>query len=413
MLVSRLRARISSRGFWARAAITPILPSQRPQVGSAAAARAGGRLPRMPRRAWMIAVAVVWALTAAGAARAQSPGQVPPPIPQDPDADAPAFVGSAATPDPAPGQDVPRHPFMAPNGRSNLHNDAYQTDSYRWAGPLGNRLSSELGPVRPRVRLGHHRQPRPPGDRSAWGWTSPCWRCSSPDTLRVLAAMDLPPPQPRPEPLPGLQRRRLLLSRPPRPGGDLGRQPPHPGGGGDRRHRQPRFRAQARLRHHLGGPRGRRADLRASGLAGRIWFASREAWSGSSHRCSGQVRSVDTGEPIGNSFAVDETGGVFIVTDRAMYRFDAAQGRPAVTWRRTYPNIGITKPGQTQAGSGTTPTLIGRALRGDHRQRRPDGGARLRPPAAGDRAPPGLPPARVREGRQRHRPVADRRPATR
>ena len=43
-----------------------------------------------------------------------------------------------------------------------------------------------------------------------------------------------------------------------------------------------------------------------------------------------------------------------------MYRFDARDGRPAVTWRRTYPNIGVAKPGQTEAGSGTTPTLIGR-----------------------------------------------------
>ncbi len=84
------------------------------------------------------------------------------------------------------------------------------------------------------------------------------------------------------------------------------------------------------------------------------------AWSGSVAPASGQVRSVDTGEPIGNSFAVDETGGVFIVTDKAMYRFDALQGKPVVTWRRTYPNIGTTKPGQTQAGSGTTPTLIGK-----------------------------------------------------
>ena len=42
------------------------------------------------------------------------------------------------------------------------------------------------------------------------------------------------------------------------------------------------------------------------------------------------MRSIDTGEPIGNSFAVDETGGVFIVTDKAMYRFDATRtaGRP-------------------------------------------------------------------------------------
>ena len=33
-------------------------------------------------------------------------------------------------------------------------------------------------------------------------------------------------------------------------------------------------------------------------------------------------------EPIGNSFAVDETGGVYIVTDRALYRFDPAPTAP-------------------------------------------------------------------------------------
>ena len=31
---------------------------------------------------------------------------------------------------------------MAPNGRSNVHNDAYQTDTYRYAGPLGRDMRS-------------------------------------------------------------------------------------------------------------------------------------------------------------------------------------------------------------------------------------------------------------------------------
>ena len=31
-----------------------------------------------------------------------------------------------------------------------------------------------------------------------------------------------------------------------------------------------------------------------------------------------------------------------------------------VGWRETYPNDGVQKPGQTDAGSGTTPTLLGR-----------------------------------------------------
>jgi hypothetical protein len=68
-----------------------------------------------------------------------------------------------------------------------------------------------------------------------------------------------------------------------------------------------------------------------------------------------------TNEAIGNSFAVDKTGGVFVVTDKAQYRFDASpRGAPKVTWRAAYDNVGIQKPGQFDAGSGTTPTLMGR-----------------------------------------------------
>src|SRR5206468_10967571 len=65
-------------------------------------------------------------------------------------------------------------------------------------------------------------------------------------------------------------------------------------------------------------------------------------------------------EAIGNSFAVDETGGVFIVSDHAMYRFDAGpMGEPEVTWREAYDRGTRLKPGQVNFGSGTTPTLMG------------------------------------------------------
>ena len=58
---------------------------------------------------------------------------------------------------------------------------------------------------------------------------------------------------------------------------------------------------------------------------------------------------------------MDETGGVFIVTDTAQYRFDTGRGgKPKVTWRYRYDNIHKQKPGQFDAGSGTTPTLMGR-----------------------------------------------------
>ena len=41
-----------------------------------------------------------------------------------------------------------------------------------------------------------------------------------------------------------------------------------------------------------------------------------------------------------------------------MYRFSARRGRPRIDWRRRYHNSGIVKPGQADAGSGTTPTLM-------------------------------------------------------
>jgi hypothetical protein len=94
--------------------------------------------------------------------------------------------------------------------------------------------------------------------------------------------------------------------------------------------------------------------------SGRIWFATTKGVVGTVDPSSGAVQALDLGEPIGNSFSVDQSGGVFIVTDRAMYRFDPApDGSPAITWREVYANIGTVKPGQTEDGSGTTPNLMG------------------------------------------------------
>ncbi|MBN1528223.1 MAG: hypothetical protein JW895_04130, partial [Thermoleophilaceae bacterium] len=96
---------------------------------------------------------------------------------------------------------------------------------------------------------------------------------------------------------------------------------------------------------------------------GRLWFVSRVhgivgVLDPRTGRLLGRYR---TNEAIGNSFAMDETGGVFVVTDRAQYRFDLSKRKkPRVTWRFRYDNIGTKKPGQFDAGSGTTPTLMGK-----------------------------------------------------
>ncbi len=94
-------------------------------------------------------------------------------------------------------------------------------------------------------------------------------------------------------------------------------------------------------------------------FSGRIWFVTVTGVVGTVDPATGTVRSHATGEEIANSFGVDETGAVYVVTKTALYRFDArADGSPAVTWREQYRNSGITKPGQVDAGSGTTPTVM-------------------------------------------------------
>ena len=53
---------------------------------------------------------------------------------------------------------------------------------------------------------------------------------------------------------------------------------------------------------------------------------------------------------------------MYIAADDGLHRLDAAaDGTPRRTWSQTYGNSGIKKPGQTQVGSGTTPTLMGRS----------------------------------------------------
>lgn len=59
------------------------------------------------------------------------------------------------------------------------------------------------------------------------------------------------------------------------------------------------------------------------------------------------------------SFATDESGGVYVLTDYALYRFQVGpQGIPVATWRSAYDRGTRIKPGQNQQGSGTTPTLF-------------------------------------------------------
>ena len=308
----------------------------------------------MRRLSLILAVGATCAVGASGAAAD--------PIVEKPTANQiPEFVGRAATPQPLSLVDAPtppRHPFMAPNDRSNLHDDAYQTDTANWQGPLGRdmqRVSFSNTGVCGSITFDSR-------DRLVTvcvGAARPVLKLLDPGSLKELATMDLPPRQSVPSNLfqdftgggyfyldqrdratiPTTTRHILIVGETAAPG--------------------------FRIEHDYDVSGSLASDDKIiSALpdwSGRIWFATTKGVVGTVDPAGGAVKVFDTKEPIGNSHAVDETGGVYIVTDGALYRFDAdAAGAPKVTWRQPYPNTGEVKPGQTEKGSGTTPTLMGR-----------------------------------------------------
>jgi hypothetical protein len=270
------------------------------------------------------------------------------------------FEGASASPNPVSGGPAPpRNPFMAPNGRSNIHDDPYMSDTYALPGPLGDGsepsslFSRECGSITfdsaGRIVT------------VCVGLDRPVLALLDPHSLATLAAMPLP------------------LRNPASAGGAF---TDFSGGGYfylDDHDRAvvstndhhilvvsitdgPGFTVSGDydVSHELATDEGIVSAL--PDWSGRLWFVSRHGLVGTIDTKSGAVRTMRlSGEGISNSFAVDETGGVYLVSDEALYRFDADdQGAPKISWRVAYPDSGIHKPGQSDAGSGTTPTLMGR-----------------------------------------------------
>ena len=296
-----------------------------------------------------LALAFALPLVAAAPAAAQMP------IPEG-SHNEPEFIGSPADPQPV---DVPplspQHPFLAPNGRSNIHDDAYMTDAYVGPGPLGRGTTrNDVFEARDCASVTFDSQNRIV--TICVGLDRPVLVLKDPVTLATLASYSLPPRQPglgNPfqdfsgggyfylderdrAVVPTTDRHLLVIAETPAPGFEVVRDV------------------------NLNGPLAS-GDKIVSVLpdwSGRLWFVAQSGRVGTVGRDDDTVKVHDTGETISNSFAVDEEGGVYIVTDGALYRFDAAaDGAPQVTWRQPYDNVGTQKPGQSSRGSGTTPTL--------------------------------------------------------
>jgi hypothetical protein len=286
------------------------------------------------------------------------------PIPEGPQlpgsADRPEFTGSPAVAKPVHVPRAPRHPHMAPNGRSNLHEDGWQTDTSPHPGPLGGpmtRTSTFYG--RECGSITFDRRGRLV--TICVGLDRPILKVLEPRTLREVASMDLPPRPLAPGASPFtsfagggyfyLDDRDRVVT----PTGD--------------RHLKTIAVEGDSLRLvsdvDLSGlvPQGQGIISALPDWGGAIWFASTGGVVGTVDPATGRVRARDLGEKIGNSIAVDQTGGVYVVTDAALYRLGrGVDGGPLVSWRQGYRNIGTQKPGQTQAGSGTTPTVMAGGL---------------------------------------------------
>jgi len=282
------------------------------------------------------------------------------PIPEGPDAATlPPFTGSPATPRPVFATEPPAHPFLAPNGASNIHVDAWQTDRNAWFGPLGGgmtRTSSFQGAD----CASHTFDGRGRIVTVCVGVAGPRLMLFEADTLHALATFPLPPrtiqTQGSTNPFTNFsgggyfvldERDRAVIPTTTRHIWVVGETEP------------PGFRLEQDYDLSAAVPLGDAIISALPDWSGRIWFVSVAGVVGYVEVPTGAVRWIDTGEPISNSVAVGEDNEVYIVTDTALYRFEADAGQPPrVAWRSVYANDGVKKPGQTQAGSGTTPSLM-------------------------------------------------------
>jgi hypothetical protein len=312
----------------------------------------------------IIFVALAIGAPAAGALPVETPLPPTPAVPIPFTPVTPSFTGAPATPRPITGiPPTPRNRFMAPNGAAEIHNDAWQTDAYRWAGPLGR------SPVVASSMIG-----RDCGSITfdslgrllsvCVGLTGPELYMFDPSTLATIATFDLPLRQSLPTGGSAFQdftgggyfyldgAGRVVTATTTRHIEVIGETAD---GGGFTLVRD------YDLSHVLTSSEKITSALPdAHGL---LWFVARsEGVVGTIDLAGGAIHVIRLGNgssgEIENSFAADQTGAVYIATNRRLYRFVSRRGTPTVTWSVTYPNSGESKPGQVDDGTGTTPTVM-------------------------------------------------------
>jgi hypothetical protein len=302
------------------------------------------------------AAVLVWLLfqaTTASAAPILSVGPLP---------SLPPSMGSAATArHTRQVTNPPQNPFLAQNPNNNIHNDTWMTDTYHRFGPLGESLvpTSFANPPSLCGSLTFDSRGRIVSVCPSI-IAPPQAKIINPRTLATIATYTLPT---APDP-PGTKQYQNFT------------------GGGyfflDDKDRMwvptktdhifvigqsPNGQSLVKQRDYdLTGVLDESTERITSALpdfGGLIWFVSKKSGKvGTLDPATRRIRVKRLGEEVENSFAVGRSG-VYIVSDKRMYRFRAADdGTPEIVWGVRYPNSGIVKPSQVNAGSGTTPTIM-------------------------------------------------------
>ena len=82
-------------------------------------------------------------------------------------------------------------------------------------------------------------------------------------------------------------------------------------------------------------------------------------------RCAGASAGDDSLDQVSNSIAADEHGAIYVVTSKAMYRYDWDGAHVTRAWRAAYEASGADSAVRIGEGSGSTPTLMGTGPRQD------------------------------------------------
>jgi hypothetical protein len=319
------------------------------------------------------------ALMTAGGARAQLPLPLPLPNPlpiptNNGPPPAPTYIGHFARPNPIRAiPPTPHNPFMERNGLSEIHDDAWQTDAYRWGGPLGYKpqeasnwlaFATPPGPGRDCGSITFDARGRVIS--ICIGAAGPELFMFDPTTLATLATFPLPPRTPqdvllnpnffqdfenggyfyldnRDEVVTGTTSRHIYVIAENGTGFTLA----HDYDLSSVLTLNEEFTSQLPDSHGL------------------LWFTARQdGVVGTLNFATGAVHVIRLGSgssgEITKSLASDASGGVYIPNNQKLYRFVAGPGGvPQVSWSVTYPNTGVSKPGQLDAGTGTTPVVSG------------------------------------------------------